>query len=95
MIAFQMHDEQRAVLLGVPAPEPAPGLVGPDAAQHGADEAEERGEADDAIDHFPQRLAQDGWTAGGPDFARRPSPAAADRRPTGCESSGVKTPRKM
>ena len=35
-------DEQGAVFLGVPAPEAAPGLVGPDAAQHRADEAEQQ-----------------------------------------------------
>jgi hypothetical protein len=44
-------DDQRAIFLGVPAPEPAPGLVGPDAAEDGADEAEEGREADDPIDH--------------------------------------------
>jgi hypothetical protein len=44
-------DEQRAVLLRVPAPEAAPRLVGPDAAEDGADEAEQRGEAHDAVDH--------------------------------------------
>ena len=45
------HDEQRAVFLRVPAPEPAPRLVGPDAAQDGADKTEQRGETDDAINH--------------------------------------------
>ena len=39
------HDEQRAVFLRVPAPETAPALVGPNAAEHGADETEQRGEA--------------------------------------------------
>ena len=63
------HDEQGAVLLRVPAPEPAPGLVGPDAAQNGAHEAEQGGEADDAIDHCGQGLAQtaewcEGWSDG-------------------------------
>ena len=50
------HDEQRAVFLRVPAPEAAPRLVGPDAAEHRADEAEERGEADDAVDHPRERI---------------------------------------
>ena len=50
-------DQQCAVLLGVPAPEAAPGLVRPDAAQHGPDEAEEQGEADDPIGHRGQRPA--------------------------------------
>ena len=34
------HDQQRAVLLRIPAPEPAPRLVRPDAAEHGAHERE-------------------------------------------------------
>ena len=54
MVRVPEHDEQRAVFLGVPAPEPAPGLVGPDAAQDGAHKAEQRGEADDAINHLGQ-----------------------------------------
>ena len=45
------HDEQRAVFLRVPAPEPAPRLIGPDAAEHGAHKTEQRGETDDAINH--------------------------------------------
>ena len=49
------HDEERAVFLGVPAPESPPGLVGPDAAQNGAHETEEGGETNNAIDHPPQR----------------------------------------
>src|SRR5664280_3358582 len=60
------HDQQSAVFLGIPAPETSPGLVGPDAAQDGADEAEERGKADDAINHFRQRLADGDWSARGP-----------------------------
>ena len=55
------HDEEGAVLLGVPAPEPAPGLVGPDAPQNGANEAEQGGEADDAIDHCAQGAAYGGF----------------------------------
>src|SRR5581483_6153703 len=49
------HDEQRAVFLGIPAPETPPRLVSPDAAQHGADKAEEGGKADNAVDHSPKR----------------------------------------
>ena len=45
------YNEKRAVFFGVPAPEPPPGLVGPNAAQNGADEAEQRGEANNPIDH--------------------------------------------
>ena len=44
-------DDERAIFLRVPAPEASPRLVRPDAAEHRADKAEERGEADDAIDH--------------------------------------------
>ena len=45
------HDHQRAVFLRVPAPEAAPRVVGPQAAQHRADEAEEDREAQRAVDH--------------------------------------------
>ena len=58
-------DQQRAVFFRVPAPESAPGLVGPDAAQDGADEAKQRGKANDAIHHFGQSLAKLGTSAGG------------------------------
>src|SRR5437762_826052 len=51
------HDNERAVLLRVPAPEPAPGLIGPNAAEHGAREAEQGGETHDAVNHFGERLA--------------------------------------
>src|SRR5206468_756380 len=40
------HDEQCSVLLRIPAPEATPGLIRPDAAQHGAGETEERRKAD-------------------------------------------------
>ena len=43
------HDHERAVFLRIPAPEAAPGVVGPETAQHGADEAEEDGEAERAV----------------------------------------------
>ena len=49
-------DQQRAVLLGIPAPETAPRLIGPDAAQHGAGEAQQRREANDAVDRVGQGL---------------------------------------
>src|SRR6059058_94754 len=51
------HDDERAVFLRVPAPEPAPRLIRPDATQHRADKAEQRGEANDAIDHPRQTFA--------------------------------------
>src|SRR4051794_29331235 len=50
-------DEQRAVLFGIPTPKSAPGLIGPDAAQDGASEAEQGGKANNSIDHFCQSLA--------------------------------------
>ena len=56
------HDEQGAVFLRVPAPEPAPGLIGPDATQDRADKAEQSGEADNAINHRCQGIAQRAWT---------------------------------
>ena len=37
------NDDERAVFLRVPTPEAAPRLICPDAAEHGADEAEQRG----------------------------------------------------
>ena len=52
------HDEHGAVFLRIPAPEAAPGLVGPDAAEHGADEAEERGETNDAVGHAGERIGR-------------------------------------
>ena len=51
------HDHQRAVFLRVPAPEAAPGVVGPQAAEHRADEAEEDREAERAVDHAQHLLA--------------------------------------
>ena len=51
------HDDECAVFLRVPAPEPAPRLIRPDATQHRADKAEQRGEANDAIDHPRQTFA--------------------------------------
>src|SRR5436309_2984871 len=77
--SVQDDDHQRPVLLGVPAPETAPRLVRPDAAQHGAGEAEEHCEADDAVDHVIQRLELVALAAlrndGGPDVhpAQHPS----------------------
>ena len=44
-------DHEGAVFFGIPAPEAAPALVGPDAAEDGADKAEEGGKTGDAIDH--------------------------------------------
>ena len=52
------HDDQRAILLRVPTPEAAPGLVRPDATQHGPDKTEQRGETDDAINHPRQSPAR-------------------------------------
>jgi competence protein ComEC len=45
------HDHERSVLFGIPAPEAAPTVVGPQAAQHRADETEEESEADHTVGH--------------------------------------------
>ena len=45
------YDHEGTVFFGVPAPETAPRLVSPDAAEDRADEAEQSGEAHDAVDH--------------------------------------------
>src|SRR6187455_1457622 len=52
------HDDERAIFLRIPAPEAAPGLVGPNAAEYGAHEAEQRGEADDAVDHAGEGIGR-------------------------------------
>ena len=45
------HDQHGAVFFRIPTPETSPGLVGPDAAEHRADKAKQRGETNDAIGH--------------------------------------------
>src|SRR5690242_3352445 len=50
-------DEERAVFFRVPTPEAAPGLVGPNSSEDGSREAEQGGEADNAVNHFGQGLA--------------------------------------
>ena len=45
------HNKQSPIFLGVPAPEPSPWLICPDSPEHGADQAEEQGEAGHAKDH--------------------------------------------
>ena len=51
-------DQDRAVFFRVPAPETAPRLIGPDAAEHGADEAEERGKTNHAVGHARERIGR-------------------------------------
>ena len=51
------HDHEGAVFFRVPAPEAAPGIVGPEAAEHRADEAEEDREAERAVEHSQQLVA--------------------------------------
>src|SRR5512133_137489 len=51
-------DEQCSVLLGIPAPESAPGLIGPDATQHSPDKTEQGCETDHAVNHPGQDLSQ-------------------------------------
>ena len=49
-------DQHRAVFLGIPAPETAPRLIGPDAAEDCADETEQRRETNDAVGHARERI---------------------------------------
>src|SRR5438067_6874288 len=51
-------DEHRAVFLRVPAPEAAPGLIGPNPAEHCADKAEQCGETNDAVRHPRERIGR-------------------------------------
>src|ERR1044071_2909380 len=51
-------DHQGAIFLRVPSPEAAPGLVGPDTPEDGADEAKQSGETNDAINHFGKSFAK-------------------------------------
>jgi hypothetical protein len=57
MVAFHKTMSNAPFSLGSQPQKPAPGLIGPDAAQDRADKTEECGETDDAIDHPAQRLA--------------------------------------
>ena len=50
------HDHQRAVFFRIPAPKAAPTVIGPQAAKHRADEAEEEGKAHHAIRHPIQAI---------------------------------------
>jgi len=50
------NDQDGAIFFRVPTPEPAPRLIGPDPAEDGAHETEERGKADDAIGHPRHRI---------------------------------------
>ena len=49
-------DQDRAVFFRVPTPEPAPRLIGPDSAEHGADKTEQRRETNDAVSHARERI---------------------------------------
>ena len=77
-------DENSAVFLGVPTPEAASGLIGPDAAMNGADEAEEEGEADDAIYHGGEALSAGASNRG---FAREDEEGDAEE--AGEEGGGI------
>ena len=52
------HDEERAVFLRIPAPKAAPGLICPDAAENRSDEAEQRRETNDAVNHCARARAR-------------------------------------
>ena len=49
-------NEQGPVFLRVPTPKSAPGLIGPDTAQHRTRKAEKGRETNDAINHFGEGL---------------------------------------
>ena len=61
---------KRAVFLRIPTPETSPRVVGPEAAQHRADETEKYREAHHAVDHAGQ--------IGGPLFRERGGQDTAD-----------------
>ena len=66
------HDHQSAVFLRIPAPEAAPAVVGPQAAEHRADEAEEEREADHAVGHAIQAILDPPAAVGRVGAARAP-----------------------
>ena len=76
-------DHEGAVFLGIPAPESPPGLIGPDAAKDGADEAEECGKADDAVDH-----AAEGFGGGGVEALGEEAAKDVDDGKEACEEGG-------
>src|SRR5438552_12131422 len=49
-------DQHRAIFLWVPAPETAPRLIGPDAAENCADETEQRSKTNHAVSHTRKRI---------------------------------------
>ena len=51
-------DSTGAFSFRVPTPETSPRLIGPNAAEHGADKTEERGETNDAISHARERISR-------------------------------------
>src|SRR4030095_14159419 len=50
------HDQHRAILFRVPAPEAHPGLISPDTAENCADETEERCKAQHSVSHAGERI---------------------------------------
>src|SRR4029077_9309018 len=50
------NDQDGAIFFRVPTPKSAPRLIGPDPAEDGAHETEQRGKADDAIGHLRHRI---------------------------------------
>ena len=51
------HNQDGTIFLGIPAPEPAPALVRPDATQHRTDEAGDEPKSEDAIGGPGERVA--------------------------------------
>ena len=70
------HDHEGPVLLRVPAPEAAPAVVGPEAAQHRANEAEEERKTDHAVGHAIELILL--IPGGEPSCRCRCHPAACD-----------------
>ena len=57
------HNHERSILLRVPAPEAAPTVIGPNAAQHRADERKEQACRDEAVGHTRQKASFLGFRA--------------------------------
>src|SRR5258708_29217417 len=49
------YDKKRSILLRVPSPEPPPGLICPNPAEDGSNEAEQGSKANDAVHHSTER----------------------------------------
>src|SRR5207248_4908727 len=50
------NDQHCTIFFRIPTPEPSPGLVRPNSAEHSADETEQRRKANNAVSHPSERL---------------------------------------